>query len=363
MIALVTQYGLALIFANVLIQQMGLPLPAIPTLIVAGALAADGKFSASEIFAVAFAACAISDATWYAAGRLYGRRVMQLLCRISLSPDSCVQQSEYQFRRWGRLTLLLAKFIPGLSVVMPSLAGATRINFWSFALLDGMGAAIWVGVAVGSGMLFHYQIGRLIGRLQELGGVAVGVIGMLLAGYIAIKWQQRRRFYNRLRMARITVDELHRLMADGQRPVIVDLRTSLARDQDSYSIPGAVRADFAQVDQWLEQVPRDREVIFYCTCPNEAAAAQVARKLMDLGYTHVRPLLGGLDAWIAAGYQVESGSAASPYDASLREGSPPALPMTSVPRPARESVFPGVDSLHLQRAAAGVKRGGSAAGV
>ena len=363
MLGLITHHGLALVFANVLTQQIGLPIPALPTLLVAGALVADGKFSAWAVFAAAFIACGISDAFWYTAGRLYGRRVLKLLCHISLSPDSCVRQAEYRFDRWGRLTLLLAKFVPGGSMIAPPLAGTMRVSLWTFALLDGLGAAIWVGVAIGSGMLLHHEIDRLIGRLQELGAIAIGVIGMLLAGYIAIKWQQRRRFYSRLRMARITVDELHRLMVEGQRPVIVDLRTSLARDQDSYSIPGAVRADFAQVDQWLEQVPRDREVIFYCTCPNEAAAAQVARKLMDLGYTHVRPLLGGLDAWIAAGYQVESGSAASPYGASLREGSPPALPMTSVPRPARESVFPGVDSLHLQRAAAGVKRGGSAAGV
>ena len=114
-------------------------------------------------------------------------------------------------------------------------------------------------------------------------------------------------------MARITVDELHRLIAEGQRPVIVDLRTSLTRDQDGHFIPGAVMADFAEVDQWLDQVPMDREVIFYCTCPNEAGAAHVARRLMDLGYQHVRPLLGGLDAWIAAGYQVESGSGGSAW--------------------------------------------------
>jgi rhodanese-related sulfurtransferase len=247
---------------------------------------------------------------------------MKLLCRISLSPDSCVQQSEYQFRRWGALTLVVAKFVPGLSMIMPSLAGTTRRSFWSFALLDGMGAAIWVGVAIGLGMLFHHEIVHLIGRLEELGAIAIGVIGIFLAGYIAIKWRQRRHFYNSLRMARITVDELHRLIAEGQRPVIVDLRTSLARDQDSYFIPGALMADFATVDQWLDQVPRDREVIFYCTCPNEAAAAQVARKLMDLGYTRVRPLLGGLDAWIAAGYRVEGGSVATAYRPTTKEGSP-----------------------------------------
>ena len=241
MVALITHYGVALVFANVLLQQIGLPIPVYPTLIVAGALAAEGIFSASEIFAAALIACAISDATWYVAGRLYGRRVMKLpVWDFSLSPDSCVQQSEDRFHRWGAFTLVLAKFVPGLSIVMSSLAGTTQLALRSFALLDGLGAAIWIGVAVSSGMLFHREIGRLIAHLQELGAIAIGVIAMLFAGYIASKWWRRRRFYNRLRMARISVHELHRLIAEGQRPLVVDLRTPLFRDQDGRFIPGAL---------------------------------------------------------------------------------------------------------------------------
>ena len=325
MVGLIAQYGLALVFANVLIQQMGLPIPVVPTLIVAGALAADGKLSAAEAFAVAFAACAISDAAWYIAGRLRGQRVLKLLCQISLSPDSCLQQSEGRFRRWGASALVAAKFVPGLSMIMPSLAGMTGLSFWSFALLDGLGAAIWAAVAIGSGMLFHHEIGHLIAGLEELGAIAIGLVGMVLGGYIATRWWQRHRFQSRLRMARITVDELHRLIAEGEQPTIVDLRNSLVRDQDSRFIPGAFIADFAAADQWLDQVPTDREVIFYCTCPNEAGAAQVARKLMDLGYRRVRPLLGGLDAWIAAGYLVESGPAAPASGASTKAVSPAVL--------------------------------------
>jgi membrane protein DedA with SNARE-associated domain/rhodanese-related sulfurtransferase len=322
MVDLITQYGLALVFANVLIQQIGLPIPAVPTLIVAGALAADGKFSALAIFGVAFIACAISDTIWYSAGRLYGRRVTKLLCQMSLSPGSCVRQSEYLFDRWGRLTLVLAKFVPGGSMITPPLAGTMRLSWWFFALLDGVGAAAWAGVAIGLGMLFHHEITQLILRLQGLETTAIEAIGALLAGYIAIKWWQRRRFYKTLRMARITVDELHRLRDAGQRPVIVDLRTSLGRDQDRRFIPGALIMDFAEVDQWLDRLPTDREIIFYCTCPDEAGAASVARKLMDLGYTRVRPLLGGLDAWIAAGHEVEHGSVASGEGAPIHAASP-----------------------------------------
>src|SRR5271166_5957831 len=127
----------------------------------------------------------------------------------------------------------------GLSMIAPTLAGTMRLTWLSFALLDGLGAAIWTGAAIGSGMLLHQQIGRLVALLQELEPFAIGAIAMSLAAYIAIKWWQRRRFYDRLRMARITVDELHQLVAEGQRPVIVDLRTSLVRDQDCRTIPGA----------------------------------------------------------------------------------------------------------------------------
>jgi rhodanese-related sulfurtransferase len=127
--------------------------------------------------------------------------------------------------------------------------------------------------------------------------------------YIGLKWWERRRFYKILRIARIGVDELRALMDGGKRPVVVDVRSPGARDLDRRFIPGALAMDIAEVDQRLDQLPADREIIFYCTCPNEASAALVARKLIGLGYTRVRPLQGGLDAWIAAGYEVEDRAA------------------------------------------------------
>lgn len=150
-----------------LIEQLGLPIPAAPTLIVAGALAAVGSSSALAIFGVAWAACSISDAAWYTTGRLYGRGAMKLLCRISLSPGFCVRQCESLFQRWGRLTLVLAKFVSALSTITLTLAGAMRLSWWSFAILDGLGLALWAGAAIGSGMLFHDEIAHLIVRLQE----------------------------------------------------------------------------------------------------------------------------------------------------------------------------------------------------
>ncbi|HET7764664.1 MAG TPA: DedA family protein/thiosulfate sulfurtransferase GlpE [Burkholderiales bacterium] len=302
---LITQYGLALIFANVLLEQVGLPIPAIPTLIVAGALAVQGELSAWAIFGAAFLACMIGDLVWYLAGRRYGRRVMALLCRMSLSPDSCVRQTEVRFERWGGLTLVLSKFIPGLSTIAPPLAGAMRLGWPSFLLLNGLGVAIWAGSAIAAGMLLHSGINDLMLRLEGLGTLAIEAIGALLAAYVAAKWWERRRFYKMLRIARIGVEELRALIEQGKRPVVVDVRSQSSRELDRRFIPGALTMTLDDVEQRLEELPADREVVFYCTCPNEASAAQVAKKLIGLGYTKVRPLHGGLDAWIAAGYEIE----------------------------------------------------------
>ncbi|HKB61840.1 MAG TPA: DedA family protein/thiosulfate sulfurtransferase GlpE [Burkholderiales bacterium] len=302
---LIAEYGLALVFANVLLEQLGLPIPAIPTLVVAGALAAEGELSSFAVFGVAFVACMMGDAIWFLAGRRYGRRVMAFLCRVSLSPDSCVRQTEFRFERWGRLTLVLSKFIPGLSTIAPPLAGAMRLGWPSFLLLNSLGVVIWAGVAIGAGMAFHTEINEFIVRLEGLGTLAAEAVGVLLGGYIALKWWERRRFYRALRIARIGVADLRALMDGGKRPVVVDVRSPGARDLDPRFIPGALAMNAAEVDRRLGELPADREIVFYCTCPNEASAAQVAKKLIGLGYTKVRPLHGGLDAWIAAGYEVE----------------------------------------------------------
>jgi membrane protein DedA with SNARE-associated domain/rhodanese-related sulfurtransferase len=304
-VSLVTQYGLALVFVNVLVEQIGLPVPAVPTLIVAGALAAQGQFSATAVLVLAFTACTIGDGFWYAAGRIWGRRVMRLLCRISLSPDTCVRQSEVRFERWGGLTLVLAKFIPGLSAVAPPLAGAMRLAPGPFFFWNSVGVALWAGTAVGAGLVFHAQVSELLVRLEGLGAIAVGALAALLAGYVALKWWERRRFYKALRVARIGVDELRRLMRAAERPVVVDVRSPSVRALDPRYIPGALVMELDEVEQRLDRLPADRDVIFYCTCPNEASAAAVAKRLIGLGYVRVRPLAGGLDAWIGAGYEVE----------------------------------------------------------
>jgi membrane protein DedA with SNARE-associated domain/rhodanese-related sulfurtransferase len=304
-VSLLARYGLALVFANVLVEQIGIPVPAIPTLVVAGALAADGKLSIASILAAATLACFIADGVWYLAGRRYGLGILRLLCRISLSPDSCVRQTENQFARWGLASLVLGKFVPGIATVAPPLAGAMRIGAVRFVVFNTLGSFLWAAISVGAGVLFHEQITSLLERFEEMGVRALQVIAALLAIFIALKWWERRRFFRTLRLARITSQELRKLMDEGARPAIVDVRSAADRQVDGRYIPGAVAIDLGELDTRRGELPGDREIVFYCSCPNEASAAVAAKQLLQIGYARVRPLAGGIDGWIAAGYGIE----------------------------------------------------------
>ena len=154
----VAEYGIFLVFVNVLLEQLGLPIPAAPTLVVAGALAVRGPRRLFDRLAGAVAAALFADSLWYLLGRRLGLGVLKTLCRISLSPDSCVRQTSAAFERWGLASLVVAKFIPGFSTVAPPLAGAISRRFWSFLFFDGAGALLWAGSAVLAGRIFHRAI-------------------------------------------------------------------------------------------------------------------------------------------------------------------------------------------------------------
>lgn len=297
-------YGLIVVFINVLIDQIGLPVPAVPTLVIAGALAADGQLPPVALFLWSVAACLIADCGWYFVGQAYGIRVLKLLCQISLEPDSCVSQTQTRFERWGISSLVVAKFVPGLAIIAPPLAGAMRIGWGRFIALSAAGAALWVGSAMAAGILFRAQIAVMLHHLSEIGGAAAVAAGAVLAMYIGFKWWERARFFKSLRMARIDVAELYELIRAGADPIIVDVRSPTARALEPRRIPGALHVPIDDIAKHIKDLPRDRDIVLYCTCPSEASAARVARVLMNHGFKKVRPLHGGLDAWRAAGYAV-----------------------------------------------------------
>jgi len=304
LIMLLQQYGLGLIFINVLLLQAGLPVPAYPTLIVAGAYAAMGGSPLWELVAVGVAAAVIADTGWYLAGRRFGTTILRTLCRVSLSPDTCVRQTESIFERFGATSMLFAKFIPGFASVATGLAGAVRMRYWVFVFYDALGAALWVGVAVAIGFLFRNAIDNAMNTLKELGKYGLMLVIAAFIVWVLIKWYRRVMFARQLRMDRVSVDELQALMSDDKVNAIVDVRSPLMQASTG-RIPGARTVDMARIAESFKGVPVDGEVIVYCACPNEATAVKVAKSLQNLGYKRIRPLHGGIDAWIDAGFAVE----------------------------------------------------------
>ncbi|ALU88185.1 transmembrane protein [Herbaspirillum rubrisubalbicans M1] len=300
---LIEQYGLILVFVNVLVEQLGAPVPAYPTLIITGALSASGRYSPALLLLLAVCAALMADYVWYLAGRRYGRQIMSRLCRISLSPDSCVRQTESIYLRWGARSLLLAKFIPGFASIASALSGTMGTRRLSFVLWDAAGSALWAGLGIFLGSLFSSAVDDLLNVLAELGHYGMLMIAVALAAFVANKWWQRRRFRKSLAMARISVDELNTLLEAGNAPTIIDVRSPLS--QQDGRIPGAVTISNQEIQTFVFDGPVEGEVVVYCACPNEASAALVARQLMRRGYTRVRPLTGGIDAWRAAGYAID----------------------------------------------------------
>jgi membrane protein DedA with SNARE-associated domain/rhodanese-related sulfurtransferase len=301
-VRLIEQFGLVAVFLNVLLDEGGLPLPASPLLAVAGALAARGELSMASIIAAAVAGSFVADNSWYWLGRRHGRRVLGLLCKLSLSPDSCVRQTETVFVRVGPSALLFAKFIPALGNITIVLAGITRLPFALFLPLELVGATIYLSVPVVLGWIFHNVVSELLDTLARLGLIGLAIIAVALALYMFIRWWQRMMFIRQLRMDRITVAELVTLLENEKKPLLLDVRSRAARADGM--IPGAISAHPTEMHPTLAQYDRNAEIVVYCACPNEATAAIAAKHLKTAGFKKIRPLLGGAEAWAKAGHKL-----------------------------------------------------------
>jgi membrane protein DedA with SNARE-associated domain/rhodanese-related sulfurtransferase len=296
--------GLIAVFAAVLLEQAGVPLPCLPLLILAGAWSVDTGSSAAVVIAVAVAGSLVSDLGWYVAGARLGSRVLRMLCRLSLAPDSCVADTEHAFTRFGTRILVVAKFIPGLGLVSTAMSGVVRARLFGFVIYDIIGASLWAGIAVMCGVLFHDAIDDVLARLDQLGRWGLALLATLLALFLGQKLWKRHAFIRELRLSRISVAELSTLISQGPIPVIVDARSPGSRRRDGM-IPGAIPLEQLSVENIAAVIPADREVVVYCACPNEASAARFAKRLIRLGFVRVRPLQGGIHAWQDAGFSVD----------------------------------------------------------
>lgn len=267
------QHGGLVLFIIVFAEQIGLPIPAVPVLLAAGALAGAGAMDPLAAIGLAVAACFLGDFIWYYLGRHRGGHVLSVLCRISLEPDSCVRRTEKFFIRHGTWSLVLAKFIPGLSTVTPALAGLFAVRIGRFVLYNGLGVLLWTVAFFVPGYLFSDQLERIAAEVAGFGDSIGAVVLAVLALYIGYKYVRRHLLLRELRIARVTPEELKAMLDAGHDLVIVDLRQPLDVAADPYSIPNALRMAVEDLEQRHHEIPRDRDVILYCACPNAVTAA------------------------------------------------------------------------------------------
>ncbi|MGI8742936.1 MAG: VTT domain-containing protein [Bryobacteraceae bacterium] len=259
------RYGYWVLFANVLVEQIGLPLPAVPVLLAMGALSGMGEFSLWVSLTLAVIAALASDLIWYRLGIQRGGRILGLVCRLSLEPDSCVSNTKTTLAKWGAYSFLFAKFVPGLSAVAAPMAGLTRMPLSKFLGADLLGSVAWSGTYLCTGYLFRNQLERAAESASRMGGALIAVILCLLGGYIGWKYYQRRRFIRDLRIARVTPEELQQLQESEEGVTIVDLRNALEFESGGVKIPGAIRMDAQEVEARHQEIPRDKDVVLYCS--------------------------------------------------------------------------------------------------
>jgi membrane protein DedA with SNARE-associated domain len=258
-------HGYLLLFVVGFVEQIGLPFPALPVLLAAGALIAGGELSAVGAVAVLVVSALVADLLWYRLGRTRGMPVLSLICRVSLEPDSCVRRTENLFARLGARGLVLSKFVPGLNTAAPPLAGVFGMRLGCFLLYDTAGAILWAVTSLTLGYLFSDQLQQVLSSLSRVGGSVGTAALVLLAGYVVYKFLQRRRFLARLQIDRITPEELHDKIARGEDLTLVDLRHAVEFEADPESLPGAVRMTPEEVEARAAELPTDRDVVFYCT--------------------------------------------------------------------------------------------------
>jgi membrane protein DedA with SNARE-associated domain/rhodanese-related sulfurtransferase len=303
-----TQYGSVLLFVVVLVEQVGLPVPALLFLIAAGALVGTGQMALSVAVGSAVLAALLGDQLWYELGRRRGRRVLNWLCRISLEPTSCVRRTEEFFTRHGMRSLVVAKFVPGLSTIAPALAGIVGLRMPQYLLYNGLGTILWVGSGIGLGYAFSDQLEQAVSVVAHLGPTMVLILLGGVVGYVVYKvWHH---FRMRRRVPRLTVQQVTEKISAREDPVFIDLRPHEAR-REVPGIPGSLPLSVEEVIAGHRDLPRDRDVILYCACPQDAASVQAAKRLREKGLARVWPLAGGIEAWHAFNCEAEDEASVS----------------------------------------------------
>jgi membrane protein DedA with SNARE-associated domain len=296
------RHGYTLLFAFVLAEQLGLPIPSTPMLLAAGALSGLGRMNLALAWSLAILASMAGDTLWFGLGRVRGFSILNLFCRISLEPDTCVQKTQTTYGKHGANWLLFAKFVPGLSTIAPPMAGMFKVKPWKFLLMDAAGSFLWSGAYLITGWFLRDQLEVAAFYLARLGSSLIAVLLGGLVLYVASKYIQRQRVYRDLRIDRITPQELKRRMEKGENVTVIDLRSEF--EWADGRIPGSLAPVGDDLESLIAETTKG-EIVLYCSCPNEISSARAALRLKRHGVKHVRPLEGGFPVWKELGFPVE----------------------------------------------------------
>ncbi len=307
---LFSRHGVVAVALAVLLEQLGAPLPSTPVLLLAGVESAVRDGFAVRAFVAATLAATVANGLWFWAGRRLGRRVLAALCVISISPDTCVRQNEASFVRRGVLTLVIAKFVPGLSILAPPLAGALGMPVRRFLGWNLLGSALWAGTAIAIGRVFHEQIDALLRALGKLGSLALMLAALAVLAYLGWRLWRRAVVKRELRLFERVAPADAAALVDGRSGVVfVDVRATSPDMPLASRIPGARHLDLGLLSRpggdALAGWPVSAEFITYCACPDDASAVRAARWLKQQG-RHARVLRGGIEAWTRAGLALEA---------------------------------------------------------
>jgi membrane protein DedA with SNARE-associated domain/rhodanese-related sulfurtransferase len=304
-IDLIAAYGYWIVLTVAFADQFGTPIPSIAILLAAGAAAGQGQLNVAGVLAAAWAGTIMGDVVLYQAGRWRGRPVMRSLCSFSLAPDTCVRKTQVSFQRLGWKALVIGKFVPGLALFAAPIAGALRMAFASFLVFDGIGSLLYNVVVIGLGYALHNQLERVVGWFRAVGSATIPLVAGAILGFWAWRIARKLRLSRLLRTRRLTPNQLRARLESDDPIRIIDLRAAIEYEATRQIVPGAIRMDPEELDDRHEEIPRDCDIVLYCTCPNEATSARAALALKRRGIERVFPLEGGLDAWVACGYPVD----------------------------------------------------------
>jgi len=299
------------LFGWVLVEQAGLPIPSVPLMLAAGTMSAAHKVHIALVIPVVLLACLIADTAWWWLGRRFGSRVLDLLCRMSLDATTCVNRAQGSIARRGGVTLLFAKFVPGVSTIAAPIAGQAGMSFPEFAVYDMAGSLVWAGAWLFAGRFFGDMARRSSQFFATLTHFAFALVLLMVLGIIIYRYVQRRRFLAELRGLRLEPEQLLAMIEEArsgraEAPFIIDLRHPLDVLTEPEILPGALRIGPNELRIHRDEIPLDREIVLYCTCPSEETSAKMAMELRRLGLYRVRPLRGGLQGWKDAGYPMEA---------------------------------------------------------